>query len=98
MKNYLLKEGYYFSYDYDLTLSREAYSEGYPTKLKYAWNLHMGKALLKLNDRAWFSGMMQGSIKYFKVYLEGLTFILFRQKDIIYTNHQKIVQKRWNSL
>lgn len=26
MKNYLLKEGYYFSYDYDLTLSREAYS------------------------------------------------------------------------
>ena len=29
----------------------------------------MGKALLKLNDRAWFSGMIQGSIKYFKVYL-----------------------------
>ena len=80
MKNYLLKEGYYFSYDYDLTLSREAYSEGYPTKLKYAWNLHMGKALLKLNDRAWFGGLMQGSIKYFKVYLEGIYSLISGKK------------------
>ena len=31
----------------------------------------MGKALLKLNDRAWFSALMQGSIKSFNVYLEG---------------------------
>jgi len=29
----------------------------------------MGKALLKLNDRSWFGGVIQGSIKYFKVYL-----------------------------
>jgi hypothetical protein len=26
MKNYLMKDGFYFSYDYDLTLSRQAYS------------------------------------------------------------------------
>lgn len=41
----------------------------------------MGKALLKLNDRAWFSGVIQGSIKYFKVYLEGMVCIKCREKD-----------------
>ena len=31
----------------------------------------MGKGLLKLNDRAWFSALIQGSIKCFKVFLQG---------------------------
>jgi hypothetical protein len=35
----------------------------------------MGKALLKLNDRAWFSAVIQGSIKYFKAYIEGISLI-----------------------
>ena len=48
MKNYLLKEGYYFSYQYDISLSRTAYAEGYPSRLKYAWNVRMGEQLLKL--------------------------------------------------
>lgn len=41
----------------------------------------MGKALLKLNDRAWFSAVMQGSIKYFNVYLEGNLCVILRKKD-----------------
>ena len=48
MKNHLMREGYYFSYHYELSLSRTAYAEGYPPRLKFAWNVHMGKNLLKL--------------------------------------------------
>lgn len=43
-----MKEGFYFSYGYELSLSRTAYAEGYPTRLKFAWNCNMGKNLLKL--------------------------------------------------
>ncbi len=43
-----MKEGFYFSYGYELSLSRTAYAEGYPTRLKFAWNYNMGKNLLKL--------------------------------------------------
>ena len=43
----------------------------------------MGKALLKLNDRAWFSAIMQGSIKNFKVFLEGkkVEYYLFTRRS-----------------
>ncbi len=71
LKNNLLREGYYFSYEYDITLSRSAYAEGYASQLNFAWNLHIGSELLKLHDRAWFSPLLQGSIKHFKVYLQG---------------------------
>lgn len=71
MKDHLLKEGYYFSYNYELTLSRTAYAEGYPTKLKFAWNVNMGKGLLKLQEKAWFIVLMQGSIKAFRYILQG---------------------------
>lgn len=71
LKNYLIKEGYYFSYDYDLSLSRQAYAKGYPTRGKYHWNLNMSRKLLQLQDKGWFIGLMQGSVKYFKVFLQG---------------------------
>ncbi len=48
MKNQFMKEGFYFSYGYDLSLSRTAYAEGYSSRLKFAWNCNLGKNLLKL--------------------------------------------------
>ena len=71
MKNQLLRQGYYFSYDYELSLSRTAYAEGYPTRLKFAWNVHMGRNLLKLQEKSWFIVLMQGSIKAFRYILQG---------------------------
>jgi hypothetical protein len=71
MKNYLLREGYYFSYDYDLSLSRQAYAKGFTTKGKYQWNLFLSKKLLQLQDKSWFVGIIQGSIKTFQVFLQG---------------------------
>ena len=71
MKNQLLREGYYFSYDYELSLSRTAFAEGYPPRLKFAWNIHMGKDLLKLQDKSWFLVLLQGSIKSFRYILQG---------------------------
>jgi hypothetical protein len=35
----------------------------------------MGEALLKLKDSAWFSAVIQGSIKYFKASIEGICLI-----------------------
>jgi hypothetical protein len=48
LKNQFMKEGFYFCYGYELSLSRTAYAEGYSTRLKFAWNCNMGKNLLKL--------------------------------------------------
>jgi len=31
----------------------------------------MGQQLLQMQDKGWFIGMMQGSIKHFKVFLQG---------------------------
>lgn len=71
MKNQFLKEGFYFSYGYDLSLSRTAYAEGYSSRLKFAWNCNLGKNLLKLQEKGWFIILMQGSIKYLKHILQG---------------------------
>lgn len=71
MKNQLMREGFYFSYGYELSLSRTAYAEGYPMRLKFAWNSNMGKNLLKLQEKAWFVILMQGSIRHFKYILQG---------------------------
>lgn len=64
-------EGYYFAYRYDLSLSRSAHAAGYPPKKKFFWNKNIAKNLEKLSDRRWFVGFIQGSIRNFKVTLEG---------------------------
>jgi len=32
----------------------------------------MSRKLLQLQDKGWFIGLMQGSVKYFKVFLQGI--------------------------
>jgi hypothetical protein len=43
LKNYLLVEGYYFAFRYDLSLSRSAHAAGFPSKKKFIWNLNIGQ-------------------------------------------------------
>jgi hypothetical protein len=69
LKNYLLKEGYYFSYEYDLSLSKQGFAKGFPSRASFFWNLNMGQQLLQLQDKGWFIGLMQGAIRHFKVFL-----------------------------
>lgn len=66
-----MREGFYFSYGYELSLSRTAYAEGYATRLKFAWNSNMGKNLLKLREKGWFTPLIQGSVRHFKHILQG---------------------------
>jgi len=65
-----MKEGYYFSFEYDLSLSRQAYAQGFPSRGKYHWNLHIGRQLLQLQDKSWFVGLMQGSARYTDNYID----------------------------
>lgn len=85
LRDYLLKEGYYFSYDYDLSLSREAYAKGYSTRGPFQWNLNMSKRILQLQDQGWFIGLMQGSIRAFQVFLQGrkVEYILLTRRSWI---------------
>lgn len=69
LKDYLLVEGYYFSYFYDLSLSRAAFAEGYPLKKKFVWNMFISKNLARLNEVNWFVGLMQGFVKQVKLTL-----------------------------
>jgi hypothetical protein len=71
LKTYLLIEGYYFAFRYDLSLTRSSHSLGLPTKKKFLWNKNIGKNLEKLGEKRWFVGLIQGSIRTFKVTLEG---------------------------
>ena len=45
LRTYLLTEGYYFAFKYDLSLSRSAHALGHPSKKKFLWNLNIAKNL-----------------------------------------------------
>jgi hypothetical protein len=71
LKSYLLVEGYYFSFKYNLSLSRTSHAKGLPGKKKFFWNYNIAQNITKLSDKRWFVGLIQGSIRCFKVILEG---------------------------
>lgn len=71
MKEVIFKQGFYFSYTYDLTLSRIRYAEGYPLNLNYCWNIHLSKKLLDLKDQSWVLPMIQGYVKTFHAFIQG---------------------------
>jgi hypothetical protein len=77
IKVHLLSEGYYFAFRYDLSLSRSSHAAGFPSKKKYFWNYNIGKHFSKLEDSRWFVGVLQGSVRSFKMTLDGT--LLLRQ-------------------
>ena len=71
LKNNLLVKGYYFSFSYMLSLSKNAYSGGYPSNKKFIWNMNIAQNLIKLQDKKWFVPMIQGFIGTFSVTIQG---------------------------
>jgi hypothetical protein len=80
----LLAMGHYFSYNYNLTLSKMRQAASQQTEPKFAWNWYMYRDLLKFNvDRKWTIPLIQGYVGYFDVYLMGkkLEFFLISRRS-----------------
>jgi hypothetical protein len=60
----LMAQGYYFSFGYDLSISKIRFAEGYPFNFKFCWNAHLGINLISLG---WFIPVIQGFVGNFKV-------------------------------
>ena len=71
MNSVIFKQGFYFSYTYDLTLSRIKYAEGYQLNLAYCWNSYLSAKLLELKDQSWVLPMIQGCVKTFNSFIQG---------------------------
>lgn len=71
IKTFLLTEGYYFAFKFDLSLSRSSHAAGTNSKKKFFWNYNIGKHFEKLEDNRWFVGLIQGSIRSFKISVTG---------------------------
>jgi len=68
----LLLQGYYFSYTYDLTLSKVKRATNCQTEVRFQWNHYLYKDLTKWNiDRKWRVPVIQGFIGYFNVFIQG---------------------------
>jgi hypothetical protein len=64
--------GFYYSYTYDLTLSKIKQQIQYPTEIKFLWNINLIKEYLKSNiDRRWTTFLIQGFVGYFDLYVNG---------------------------
>ena len=42
----VMSQGYYFSFGYDLSISKIRFAEGYPFNFKFCWNCHLGSDLI----------------------------------------------------
>lgn len=69
----IFKQGFYFSYSYDLSLSKMRWAKGYSSQLKFCWNAYVSQQLRNV-DVSWMIPLMQGSIKTFNVFIEGTDF------------------------
>ncbi|CAD8204811.1 unnamed protein product [Paramecium octaurelia] len=80
----LLVMGFYFSYGYDLTLSKVKQKIEEKTEEKFLWNLNLIRNHLKQQiDRKWLTNIIQGFINYFYLYINGkkLDFYLMSRRS-----------------
>jgi|JI6StandDraft_1071083.scaffolds.fasta_scaffold02331_10 hypothetical protein len=68
-----MQAGYYFSFTYDLSVSKIKQAEGYPKNFKFCWNAHLAKGLYKLEEKGWMVSLIQGFINKFSQQLQGKT-------------------------
>jgi len=68
----LLSLGYYFSYTYDLTLSKVKRATNCQTEVRFQWNHHLYKDLKKFNiDKKWQVPLIQGLVGYANAFIQG---------------------------
>lgn len=59
--NRVFSIGFYFSYDYDLTLSRNKISSKQTTDINFLWNEHLFKDIVSQKiDKSWLIPLIQG--------------------------------------
>ncbi|EAR97726.2 endonuclease/exonuclease/phosphatase family protein (macronuclear) [Tetrahymena thermophila SB210] len=80
----LFKQGYYFSYTYNLSLSKQKQAFKAATEWRFAWNSHMCKDLItaKVNP-LWTIPVVQGFVSNFQVYMvsKKLDFYLIARRS-----------------
>jgi hypothetical protein len=94
LKESIFKQGFFFSYSYDLSLSKMRYAQGYSSQLKFCWNAFISKQLRNLNDISWMIPLIQGSIKTFNVFIEGKMLRTFRREAPVLSHQQAILEER----
>ncbi|CAD8156041.1 unnamed protein product [Paramecium octaurelia] len=80
----ILGMGFYFSYGYDLTLSKVKQQIEEKTDERFLWNLNLIRNHLKQKiDRKWLTNIIQGFINYFNLYINGkkLDFYLMSRRS-----------------
>jgi len=81
----LLLQGYYFSYTYDLTLSKVKRATNCQTEVRFQWNHFLYKDLTKFHiDRKWRVPVIQGFIGHFNVFIQGkkLEYFLISRRSV----------------
>ncbi|EAS01600.2 endonuclease/exonuclease/phosphatase family protein (macronuclear) [Tetrahymena thermophila SB210] len=62
----LFSSGFYFSYQFDLTLSKQKKSKGNSKESSFAWNTHLMKDLFQQNiSQSWQLSLIYGYVGYF---------------------------------
>ncbi|EAR95552.1 endonuclease/exonuclease/phosphatase family protein (macronuclear) [Tetrahymena thermophila SB210] len=80
----LFQEGYYFSYTYDLSLSRQKQAFQADREWRFAWNSYMCKDLIAAKVKPiWTIPVVQGFVSNFQVYMVGkkLDFYLIARRS-----------------
>ena len=54
-----------------MSLSRSGFASGFHSNRKYFWNYSIGKHFSKLEDNRWFIGVIQGSVRSFKLAVDS---------------------------
>jgi hypothetical protein len=70
LKNSIMREGYYFSFTYDLSVSKIKQAEGFPKNFKFCWNAYMARNIATIDDKEWMVSMIQGFVRGFSVNLQ----------------------------
>lgn len=77
LKNTVMNTGYYFSFTYDLSVSKIKQAEGYPKNFKFCWNAYLARGLYDLEEKQWMVSLIQGFIGHFSQELQGKTIEYF---------------------
>lgn len=71
LKTSIMREGYYFSFTYDLSVSKIKQAEGYPKNFKFCWNAYMARGMVSISEKEWMVSLIQGFLRGFAVNLQG---------------------------
>lgn len=83
LKNTVMANNHYFSFTYDLSVSKIKYAEGYPKNFKFCWNASLAKNLYDLEEKEWMISLIQGFVGTFSLTIQdkNLTYFLISRRS-----------------